>query len=302
MTIITFGQKINSDIALALGFFDSVHIGHRAVISKAVDFAKTHNIKSAVLTYSNNPFDALGIDQKLIFTFEERLEKFEDLGVDFVIHQDFDQNIKQKDKLAFAEELINIYGLKYAVCGQDYRFGKDGLGDVEFLRDFFGRHSIQFDALNFVKEQGFKISSSDIRKLISDGDIKQANKLLGEPFYMRGRVAKGNGCGKSLGFPTINFDINLDKILPRKGVYITKTIVDGKSYISITNVGDRPTFSDNRETIETHILGLEENLYNRDIKIEFYDYLRPISKFENIERLTERLKLDVKAAQDYFRR
>jgi riboflavin kinase/FMN adenylyltransferase len=295
-----FGQQINIDIAVALGFFDSVHIGHRAVINKAVEYAKSNGIKSAVITYSNNPFFTLGIEQKLIFTFEERLDKFKKLGVDFVIHQEFDHNLKQKDRLIFADELVDAYRIKYAVCGRDYRFGKDGLGDVAFLREFFKKHNIKFDALDFVNQDGLKISSTNIRKLIEAGEIKKANILLGEPFYIKGRVTKGNGYGRVLGYPTVNLEFQADKVKPRQAVYITGTVIDDKSFLSITKVGGRPTFLDNRESIETHILDLSENLYNRDIKIEFYDFLRPLKRFESAEQLIGQLERDIEAAKKYI--
>ncbi|HEY8419905.1 MAG TPA: bifunctional riboflavin kinase/FAD synthetase [Clostridia bacterium] len=294
-----FGQQINSDIAVALGFFDSVHIGHRAVINKAIEYAKSNGLKSAVITYSNNPFNTLGSEQKLIFTFEERLEKFEKLGVDLVIHQEFDHNFKQKDRIIYANELIDAYNIKYAVCGLDYRFGKDGLGNIEFLKEFFEKHNIKFEALDFVQQDGSKISSSNIRKLIEEGKINKANKLLGEPFYITGRVARGNGYGRLLGYPTVNLEFQADKVKPLQAVYITKTIMGDTSYLSITKVGGRPTFSDNRESIETHILDFAENLYNRDIKIEFYDLLRPLKRFENDDQLKEQLNRDIKAAQEY---
>lgn len=302
MIVKNFGQKLNIDIAVALGFFDSVHIGHRAVISKAINYAKANNIKSAIITYSNNPFGVLGKNQKLIFSFEERLEKLKNLGVDIVIVQEFDQNFMQKDRLDFVHELTSHYNIKYAVCGQDYRFGKGGQGDVQFLNEYFQQNNVEFEVLDFITENHSKVSSTIIRKLIETGEIKQANNLLVEPFFISGKVTQGKGKGKLLGFPTVNLNLPVDKVKIRQGVYITKTIFEGSSYLSITNVGSKPTFLDNQENIETHILDYEGNLYNHNIKVEFYEYLRPTYTFENQEQLIAQLKADIQAAKDYFRR
>ncbi|HEY8423561.1 MAG TPA: bifunctional riboflavin kinase/FAD synthetase [Clostridia bacterium] len=301
MTIKKFGEKLNNEIAIALGFFDSVHLGHRAVINKAVEYAKVNNIKSAVITYSNNPFLTLGIRQKLIYAFEERLEKFEKLGVDFVIAQEFDYEFMQKDKNFFVDELLSCYDIKYAVCGQDYRFGKNGSGDVDFLKELFNKLKIDFEVLDFVKDNNLKISSSDIRKLIENGEINKANKLLGEPFFITGIVNNGKGYGRALGFPTANIKPQSDKVKPRQGVYITKTFIDQNSYISITHIGGRPTFRESEENIETHILDYDGDLYNRKIKIEFYDYVRPIFSFENKSKLISQIMRDVQTAKEYFR-
>ena len=299
MIVYDFGKKINKELAIALGFFDSVHIGHRAVIGKAIQYAIDNNIKSAVITYSNNPFVALGKYQKLIFTFEERLEKFEKLGVDIVIAQEFDQAYMQKDKSVFMDELINAYNIKYAVCGQDYRFGKGGQGDVKYLQNYFQKRNVKFEILDFIKENNLKVSSSSIRKLIEAGEMKKAQKLLGEPFSVMGVVTSGKGYGKSLGIPTVNINFQCDKVRPRQGVYITKTMFDGQSFLSITNVGAKPTFSDSQENIETHILDYDGDLYNRKIKIEFYDFLRPVKSFQTKKELISQIKSDIKAAKNY---
>src|SRR5690554_3045776 len=232
-----FGQKINNEIAIALGCFDSVHIGHRAVISKVIQYAHDNSIKSAVVTNSNNPFEALGEYQKLIFTFEGRIKKFKQLGVDIVIAQKFDKTFMRKDKTEFIDELLNAYNIKYTVCGQDYRFGEGGQGDVDYLNNYLQKRNIRFEVLDFIKENNLKVSSTNIRKLIETGDMKKAQKLLGEPFCITGVVISGKGCGKSLGIPTVNLDFLPDKVRPRQGVYITKTIFDVQSFLSITNIG-----------------------------------------------------------------
>lgn len=300
MIVTAFSSKNKKPLALALGFFDSVHIGHRAIIGRAVEFAKNNGIMSAVLTFENNPMQVLGKDDKLIFTFEERLKKFENLGVDIVIKQAFDRKFMNQDKAIFIDELLNNKEIRLAVCGNDYHFGKGGLGDIDYLKDRFSKQNIEFMPMNFVLSGQSKVSSSIIRKMIENGEIKKANVLLVEPYFITGNVISGRGEGRRLGLPTVNINYEPDKVMPLNGVYISKTLIDNQSFISVTSVGTKPTFFDNTENIETHILDYNANLYEKNVKIEFYQFLRSIKKFETKEQLINQVNQDIKATRDFF--
>ena len=164
MIIKHFFDKTKQPLAIALGFFDSVHIGHRTVINKAINYAKNNGIMSAVLTFENNPMQVLGKESKLIFSFDERIKKLEDLGVDIVLKQVFDNNFMNEDKSVFIDELLSNHNIQFAVCGSDYRFGKGGEGDINYLKKRFMEQKIEFCVLDFVLSEQTKVSSSNIRK------------------------------------------------------------------------------------------------------------------------------------------
>ena len=300
MTITTFTSKTQKPLAIALGFFDSVHIGHRAVISRAVEYAKINGIMSAVLTFENNPMQVLGKKERLIFTFEERLKKLENLGVDLVIKQVFDHEFMNQDKAIFIDELLNNNKIRFAVCGNDYHFGKGGQGDINYLYDRFSKQNIEFKVMDFVLLEQSKVSSSAIRKMIENGEVNKANELLVEPYFLTGKVIRGRGEGRRFGLPTININYESDKVIPLSGVYISKTMIDNQSFVSVTSVGTKPTFSDNIENVETHILNYQGNLYDKQVKIEFYQYLRSIKKYQTKELLTNQIKQDIKATKIFF--
>lgn len=300
MIITDFLSKTNEPLAIALGFFDSVHIGHRAVIGLAVQYAQKNGIKSAVLTFENNPMQVLGQKDKLIFSFEERLKRLEKLGVDVVIKQKFDQEFMNTDKALFFDNLLRSHDIRFAVCGNDYHFGKGSEGDINYLKNRFSQLNIEFKALDFVLAEQSKVSSTSIRKMIENGEIQKANQLLVEPYFVTGKVISGRGEGRRLGLPTININFEPDKVRPLSGVYITKTLIDNKSYLSVTNVGSKPTFGDDNQNIETHILDYSGNLYNKDVKIEFYKYLRNIIRFQKIEQLVDQIEQDIKTAKMFF--
>lgn len=300
MIVTAFSSKNQKPLAIALGFFDSVHIGHRAVIRRAIEYAQSNGIMSAVLTFENNPMQVFGKEDKLIFTFEERLKKFENLGVDIVIRQVFDNKFMNQDKSVFIDELLNNNKIQFAVCGRDYHFGKGGQGDINYLKTRLAQHNIKFMAMDFVLAGQSKVSSSEIRKMIECGRIEKANELLTEPYSITGKVIRGRGEGRRLGLPTINISFNPDKVKPLNGVYISKTIIDSQSFVSVTSIGAKPTFSDDTENIETHILGYNGNLYNQDVKIEFYRYLRGIQKFTDKEQLVNQINHDIKKTQSFF--
>ncbi len=283
-----------SPSAIALGFFDGVHIAHQKIIKNAVDYAKKNNLHPVVLSFDASPLEVLCPEKvSYITTSEEKKKLIEDMGakVEFLPMnaeflgmppEDFIENI-----------LVRKYNIKYAVCGYDYRFGKDGSGSTNLLIESgkklgFGTEVIDCETLG-----GEKISSSRIRELIFLGEIKRANELLGRNFSLSGTVQEGKHLGRTLGFPTANVFFNDLTVIPKKGVYKTVVIIDNICYNSITNTGTNPTVGGEKLRTETYIPNFDGNLYGKEIKIEFLDFIRPEKKFENVGKLKEQIKKDI---------
>lgn len=276
-------------ITIALGYFDCVHFAHRKIISDVVLCARENNIKSAVLTFSN---ELTSKESLPIYSYRERRRLISELEVDFIIPLYFDESLKNQTKEDFLENLFNNYNIKYIFCGSDYKFGKNAEGNVEFLKEFATKKGAIVQVYQPIKMDGKVVSTSLVKKYLSEGNIKQANRLLCNPYFIQGKVTRGKGRGQSLGFPTANLKTK-DKFLPKFGVYKSRTIFDNKIYNSLTSIGNKPTFNDNSVTIETFINGDVFNLYGKNIHVELIDFIRDIYKFSGVAQLKDQIKKDI---------
>ncbi len=290
--------------AVALGEFDSIHIGHIEIIEKTVSVAREKGLLSVVLMFENNPLDFI-LKRSImpVNTLNKRFEILEKLGVDVVIALKFDKEIMEMTHIDFFEKLLmEKLDSKYLSVGFNYHFGKGGKGDAKYLKKACESRGVILDVTDEVKLSGDTVSSTRIRELISEGKVDTAAELLGRPFSVQGVVVKGNQLGgKLFGFPTANIEMPDKTIVPQYGVYISKVKLRDKVYEGITNVGAKPTVS-KEVGIESHILNKEFGpLYGEDIEIYFYKYIRDIIAFENSEGLTKRLEEDKKEAINYFK-
>ena len=291
-------KKDNTPIALALGFFDSLHKGHAAVIGGAKQFAAANNCISAVFTFDNNPFAAMGKDVKLVYTFSERCELLKHMGVDLVVAADFNAALINVNASDFLETLINRFNIKYISCGPDYAFGKNAEGKTALLAEFCRIHNISLEIVPEAERNKEKISSGKIRELIAAGDIETANGLLNAPFCVFGVVTQGRGAGGKLTYPTANIIPPCDKVVLGEGVYATNAYIGGKKYMSVTNAGAKPTFKDDSYGIETYILDFNEHnnsLYGQYIKVEFIKKIRKVFSFSSIYRLKQQISADIES-------
>ena len=277
-------------VALALGFFDSLHIVHRRIISNAVDYAKQNGCSSAVFTFMDDGICSLKGD--MIYLYNERKKLLEQLCVDYVVPFVFSE-CATLDKLEFLDKITTLVEVKAIFCGYDFTFGYKGQGEVAFLQNYCDKKGIQL----FVAEKEIayneKISSSMIKKFLLSGEIEKANSLLVNPYSITSTVIKGRGEGSLFGFPTANILTNKNKMLIKEGVYGTFTIIDGKKYESVTSVGIKPTFNDMSVSIETLIKDFNGNIYDKEITIEFNKYIRDIYKFESKELLKAQIDKDL---------
>ena len=285
-----------NDLVLALGYFDSLHIGHRKLISSAKKYALERGYTLGVATFDDGFLQAIGRDEKEVYLLKERKELFQEIGVDEIIVFPSDEKFLSLSKSDFCAYLYNL-NPKAIFVGADYRFGKGAEGDVKFLSEYGDAPVFCEDILCL---GGEKVSTSVIRKLLIGGKTEQAGTFLENPFFISGTVAEGRKEGRKLNFPTVNITLDDRKIAPKYGVYATKTKVGGNEYLSVTNVGAHPTFDDEIINVESHLIDFSGDLYGKEVKISFYRYLRPIYKFDSVDELKRQITKDIITTKEYF--
>lgn len=286
----------NLNLSLALGFFDGVHLGHQKVIKSAVDFAKRNGIKSAVVTFKEHPCCFFrGICPKYILTREERLKHIEALGVDYVYLLDFNSKLCMLSAEDYLREvLVGNFSPKSISTGFNHYFGAKKSGNVTLLAEKQVEYGYQYFEIPPQKVFGKTISSTAIRELLSKGQIKNANEMLGYNFSITGEVVKGQQLGRTIGFRTANLIYPNELIDLPFGVYSTVVTIDGKKYQGVTNFGIRPTVSDSHKcTLETHILDFEKDIYGKYITVEFIKMIRAEKKFKSLDELKNQIIADV---------
>ncbi len=291
--ILDFNEKFNKKTVVCLGNFDCVHKGHIKLITKAISIAKKENACVCVLTFLNDINLMLKKQSGLVFSFPERVDKLQSLGVDFVIKCDFTPEFMNLSAENFLIKLYDNFNVCSFVCGYDFKFGYNKTGSLSTVSSFCVKHCINFANIDKKTFFGKKISTSLIKSLLQKGRIKTANYLLSSPYFITGKVVEGRKVGRTLNFPTANVVPSSDKIKIKEGVYKTITKIDGISYNSITNYGSRPTYNLDDFLTETYIMNFNENIYGKQIKIEFIKFIRKPKKFKNENVLKKQLKKDL---------
>jgi len=294
MEIFCQPQK-KENLSLALGFFDGIHLGHKKVIENAVNFAKEKNIKSAVVSFVEHPTCfLLKKTPYYITSIEDKIKILENLKVDFFYLLNFDEKMANMKKEDYFEFLTSFTSPKAITTGFNHFFAKDKEGNTSFLKEICKKNNIIYQKISPVELDKTIISSSIIRKAITNADLKQANQMLGYNFFVNGKIISGNNIGEKLGFKTINIKYPNNIIRLPHGIYYTKTEIDGKTYKSITNWGIKPTISNNNEeSIETHIFNFDENCYGKNTKIIFEIKIRDEKKFDTLDNLKNQIKKDI---------
>lgn len=286
-------ESVCSPLSIALGNFDGVHAGHKRLVEKAVGYAKEHGCASAIFTFA----DGAGVlpnkpDVPCITSTEEKLWLMASLGVDYAILEDFDA-VRNLSPESFVKELlIKKLGVRCAVCGYNFRFGKGGNGNADTLCELMSPHHCII--VPGVTVEAVPVSSTLIREYIAKGDMTTAAKLLGHPFFFDAEIVSGKKLGRTIGIPTANQYFPDGHIVPKSGIYACKVIIDGNEHIGVANVGTRPTIvlDDHRVNCETHLIGYSGNLYGKKVRTVFYDRLRDEIRFDNIEALRCQIEKD----------
>lgn len=287
-------DKDRQPVVLALGYFDSVHVGHREVILTAKRVAEQLKSKLVVFTFDGNLRAVIGKDKKsFVFSSKEREKLILSLGVDKVYFAPLTKEFLSLTKREFLNFLNELYNVKCYVSGSDYRFGKGAEGSVEYLREFAKEKKQKVITTPDVMCEGFKVSTTRVKEFLEKGDVKAVNKLLGTRYFVSGKVIHDRGVGRTLGYPTANVKVLKEKQTLRFGVYKGRVIVDGREYLAVINYGNRPTFNNENVVLEGHLIGYSGNLYDKEITFLFDDFIRDVKTFSSKEELIKQLEKDI---------
>ncbi len=294
----------NEKRVIALGFFDGVHIGHAALLKKTKQRAEELGAMPSVLSFDVHP-DTL-VFHKEVPLINSAIGREEIIrrcfGIQNVVFIHFNQHVMRMPWQEFLRSLVEELQVCHIVVGHDFCFGYRGEGTAERLKSYCAENGLGCDVIPPVLLDGQIVSSTHIRELIRNGQIEEANRWLGHPHTLSDTVHSGYHLGRKLGSPTINMFFPDGVLVPRHGVYASKVFLEnGQSYIAVTNVGVRPTVSEeNRVSVESHLLDYSGNLYGRQARLEFYSFMRDEIKFDSFEALSEQIRLDAENARAYF--
>ncbi len=288
---------------LTLGNFDGIHLGHRALLSRAVEDAKKIGGRSVVLTFEPHPLKILVPERapRLILTHKDKMTLLQSFGVDVVIVQTFNVAFANLEADAFVQDfLVRRIGAEKMWVGKDLRFGKGRKGRVEDLIRWGKEANFAVGVVGPIEIEGHRVSSSRIRALIERGQVREAGRYLGRCHFVSGRVAAGHGRGRQLGYPTANIAARTE-VVPLDGIYASILEVGGRQWRSVTSVGVNPTFGDGPRTIETYLFDFDEDLYEQSVKLFFVERIREEKKFASAALLVEQIQRDVKSAENILR-
>lgn len=291
------GMCCGSSTTATLGTFDGVHLAHRHILEKVLERARKTDTRSAVITFDRHPAAVLHpeLAPKLLTTLDEKLTLFEEIGIDTVYVIPFTKETASMNPEKFiAGFLVDCLGIRYFIVGYDHGFGKDRGGSADMLEKMAAEFGFTLEIQPPIRIHDHIINSSEIRRLIADGDLKRANSFLGRVYSIEGNVVHGQGIGSKLGIPTANVDpVNADKILPRHGVYAGLITIADKQFDAVVNVGPRPTFNNDEVSIEAHIPGYSGSLYEKTLRLGFSHRIRDIRTFATKEDLVDQIKNDI---------
>ncbi len=275
---------VSQKTAVAIGLFDGVHVGHQALLR-----AQNPQYVSLVFTFDTKPNH---LRFKNILSLQEKEAVFAQCGVELFYLQPFTDMVKQMEREAFLDLLIEQFGMAQLVVGEDFHFGKGARGNVAYLREMQSVKGFTLTVVPAVLMQEHRVSSTRIRKLLEHGKVREAADCMGRMYFVRGRVTQGNRIGRTIGFPTAN--LSAEKLLPKFGVYATLVEFDGTLYKGMTNVGKKPTIEGERNaTVETHLLDFDGDLYGKEITVWFVQWIREERKFDGLAALKEQIARDM---------
>ena len=306
MVVIQSLEEISSypQVVCALGTFDGVHLGHQLLIRQAVEMAKAEkNTVSMVITFACHPWQVLFPEREVVLLSERKSknEYLASLGVDVLLELPGTKELFSMEGEIFLEKLFGARNVSHVFVGENYSFGKGGLGNVTLLQKkaiIYGTQ-VHVESLK-ANGEGIHISSTHIREALKCGDLEQANASLGRPFGFYDIVRHGDERGRLLGFPTANFWFPPHVVKPKDGVYVNRVRIGDTWYQGIGNIGDNPTFVDQRHRLEVHLLDFEGDLYGQELYVEFLAFLREELAFQHVEDLKSQMKLDEQKARAFF--
>ncbi len=306
MKIYKLNTKSNfeeQNLCLTIGNFDGVHKGHQFIINKIISHSNSVNLVNAVMSFSPHPRIFFGYTNEVfnILTKDEKLKILKEMGIKIYIDFDFDNILSNLTAEEFIKEIIiKKLNVKKIIVGSDFRFGKDRKGNLDTLKNLSTK--LNFELINVetinMSNSNAKYSSSVVRDLIKDGDFQTVSQILGRVWSMKGKVIRGDQRARKINFPTANMQPQ-NTILPKKGVYCVNAQINSRFYKGVSNFGYRPTVNGSELLLETHLFNFNQDIYGKELTVEFLAFIRSEQKFTNFEELTKQIQEDIKTAKNY---
>lgn len=302
-------QSINNYVphkkaVITLGTFDGVHQGHQSIINKVTKAAHALNAQSVVLTFFPHPRMVLqsNAELKLLNTMSEKAALLKKHGIEHLVIHPFDAEFANLTAEQFVKNvLVDQFHVQKIIIGYDHRFGKGRSADITDLERFGQKYGFEVEQISAQELNHITISSTKIRKALEKGDMSLANDYLGAPYSFTGTVVKGKQIGRTIGYPTANFQIDEDyKLIPANGVYIVSSIIDQQLVYGMMSIGTNPTLGQNPKTIEVYYLGLSQDLYGKTITVAILEKIRDEVTFDSLEALKKEINNDERITQNYI--
>ncbi len=294
----------NKDTVLTLGTFDGIHLGHKKIIEGVIEKASQTGGRSLLITFDPHPRTIVSkTGVRLLNTLPEKLEILGSLGIENILVINFTKEFSQLESEEFIKEyIVDKIGVREIVIGYDHHFGKGRGGDEHTLRELGVKHGFGVTKVNAVYVDGISVSSTKIRNVLVNGDVQQASILLGRLYSFTGTIIKGDGRGKTLGFPTANIKLNNEsKLLPAIGIYAVEVYVNGKKYYGLLSIGRRPTFYiDGLVTTEVYIIDFDADIYGEQVTVNMVERIRGEERFSSTEALISKMHEDKEAGLEIF--
>jgi riboflavin kinase / FMN adenylyltransferase len=296
--------KSTQKTILTLGTFDGVHIGHKKILEKITQNAENGKYESLALTFFPHPRMVLHGESavKLLNTIPEKIDLLEKLGIQNIVIHPFDETFSKLTAEEFVKTiLVEKLQIHKIIIGHDHRFGRNRTADINDLILFGKQYDFEVEQISAKEIDAVSISSTKIRKALTEGNMELANDYLGYNYFLTGTIIKGKQLGRTIGFPTANFQITENyKLIPKNGVYVVKSIIDQKTVYGMMNIGFKPTVAGESLSIEVHYFDFDADLYNQKLSVSLLKYLRPEEQFGSVDLLKEQLEKDKKAALQYL--
>jgi riboflavin kinase/FMN adenylyltransferase len=296
----------NKKTILTLGTFDGVHIGHKKILEKLIQQTKDEKYESLVLTFFPHPRMVLQehSDIKLLNTISEKIKLLENIGIQNLVIHPFDEKFSRLTAEEFVSTiLVDQFHIHKIIIGHDHRFGKNRTANIDNLIEFGQHYGFEVEQISVQEIDAISVSSTKIRKALSEGNMALANEYLGYDYFFSGTIFKGKQLGRTIGFPTANLKIKENyKLVPKNGVYVVKSEINNEIVFGMMNIGFNPTVGGQNLSIEVHYFNFNSDLYDQEISVSLLHYIRPEQKFDSVELLKKQLQKDANSAISYIKK